>query len=79
VPPHAGGISSAVDLLQRGRSEWQLSAESKPLIWQSGIDAQFIGIVVTFLAVTALTVGAYISLARAMRAARSAQTQQVSD
>jgi hypothetical protein len=34
---HAGGnMFSAFDLFTRRRSEWQLSPEAKPLIWETG-------------------------------------------
>ena len=39
---HAGGnMFSAFDLFTRGRSEWQLSAEAQPLIWETGPDMAF--------------------------------------
>ncbi len=66
---HAGGnMFSAVDLLSSGRSEWQLSTQPRPLIWESGPDAAFWGNLAAFLAVGALAVGAYWGLARVTRA-----------
>jgi membrane protease YdiL (CAAX protease family) len=68
---HAGGnMFSAFDLFTRGRSEWQLTPEAQPLIWETGADAAFWGTVVGFLIVAALTVWAYSTLARATRDAR---------
>lgn len=61
---HAGGnMVSAFDLLTRGRSEWQLSTTSRPLIWQTGPDAAFLGNLAALLVVATLTVFAYAALA----------------
>ena len=69
---HAGGnMFSAFDLFTRGRSEWQLSAEPQPLIWETGPDAAFWGNVAALAIVAALTVSAYAALARAVRTARA--------
>jgi membrane protease YdiL (CAAX protease family) len=69
---HAGGnMFSAFDLFTRGRSEWQLSPEAKPLIWETGPDAAFWGNVAALLIVVVLTVWAYSTLARATRTARA--------
>ena len=65
---HAGGnMFSAFDLFTRGRSEWQLSPEAMPLIWETGPNLAFWGTVAALLIVAALTVWAYSTLARAMR------------
>lgn len=65
---HAGGnMFSAFDLFTRGRSEWQLSAVAKPLIWETGPDAAFWGNLVALVIVAALTVWAYSALARVTR------------
>lgn len=65
---HAGGnMFSAFDLFTRGRSEWQLTLEPKPLIWEAGPDMAFWGNVAIFFIVSALTVWAYSTLARATR------------
>ena len=61
---------SAFDLFTRGRSEWQLTTEAEPLIWETGPDAAFWGTVTGFVIVAALTVWAYSMLASAMRDAR---------
>ena len=69
---HAGGnMLSAFDLFTRGRSEWQLSVEPQPLIWETGADAAFWGNVAALLIVATLTVWAYASLARVTRTART--------
>jgi membrane protease YdiL (CAAX protease family) len=69
---HAGGnMFSALDLFMRGRSEWQLSPEARPLIWETGPDVAFWGSVAALVIVAALTVWAYSALARAMRKARA--------
>ena len=65
---HAGGnMFSAFDLVTRGRSEWQLSTEAKPLIWETGPDPAFWGNVTALVIVGALTIWAYAALARAAR------------
>lgn len=60
---------SAFDLFTRGRSEWQLSPEAKPLIWETGPDLALWGNVAALLVVSGLTVWAFATLARATRAA----------
>jgi membrane protease YdiL (CAAX protease family) len=65
---HAGGnMFSAVDYFTRGRSEWQLSVETRPLVWETGPDVAFWGNVGVFLIVAAVTVWAYSALASATR------------
>jgi hypothetical protein len=69
---HAGGnMFSVFDLLTRGRSEWQLSPEAKPLIWETGPDVAFWGNVAALVIVGALTVWTFSTLARAARRARA--------
>jgi hypothetical protein len=69
---HAGGnMFSAFTLFASGRSEWQLSPEAKPLIWETGPDVAFWGNVAALLIVSALTVWAYYMLARATGKART--------
>ena len=71
---HAGGnMFSAFDLFARGRSEWQLTTEASPLIWETGPDAAFWGNVAALLIVAALTAWAYHALARAARRARAVE------
>jgi membrane protease YdiL (CAAX protease family) len=68
---HAGGnMFSAFDLFTRGRSEWQLSSEPMPLIWETGPDAAFWGNAAALVIAVALTVGAFSALARATRNTR---------
>lgn len=70
---HAGGnMFSAFDLLSSGRSQWQMTAAPAPLIWQTGPDAAFLGTVVAFVIVGAVTVWAYWLLATTTRSARAA-------
>jgi membrane protease YdiL (CAAX protease family) len=65
---HAGGnMLSAFDLFVRGRSEWQLSADPRPLVWETGPDAAFWGTLAAFLVTGALAVWAYSATARARR------------
>jgi hypothetical protein len=71
---HAGGnMFSAFDLFTRARSEWQLSPEAKPLIWDTRPDAAFWGNVAALLIVAVLTVWAYSMLERAPRDARASR------
>ena len=71
---HAGGnMSAPLTSLHRGRSEWQLTPEAKPLIWESGPDAAFWGNVTALLMVAALTVWAYSMLERATHDARASR------
>jgi hypothetical protein len=62
---------SALDLFARGRSEWQLTVDVQPLIWETGPDLAFGGNVAALLIVAAATVWAYASLARVTRGART--------
>jgi membrane protease YdiL (CAAX protease family) len=49
---HGGGDAlSAFDLFTRGRSEWQLSAAPRPLVWETGRDAEFLANTVALLVV----------------------------
>ena len=70
---HAGGnLFSAFDLFTRGRSEWQLTVEPTPLVWQTGPDAAFLGNVVALIVVGALAVWAYSQLAATARVSSGA-------
>lgn len=72
---HGGGnVLSAFDLLTRGRSEWQLSAAPKPLIWEAGPDAPFLANAAALFVVGAAAVWAYSELSRAARTARPSGT-----
>ena len=63
---HGGGnVFSAAGLFLGGRSEWQLLAVPKPLIWETGPDALFWGATVAFLVVGGAAVLAYSALSRA--------------
>jgi hypothetical protein len=69
---HGGGnLLSAVDLFTRGRSEWQLSAAPKPLVWEAGPDAAFLANAAALLVVGAAAVWAYFELSRAARPGRT--------
>lgn len=68
---HAGGnVLGYVDLLARGRAEWQASSSPAPLIWETGADAWFWISCVAVLIVAAATVWAYATLARVVGDAR---------
>ncbi len=67
---HAGGnVLGYMDLLARGRAEWQASSSPKPLIWETGADASFWTSCVAVLAVGAVMVWAYDKLASIARKA----------
>jgi membrane protease YdiL (CAAX protease family) len=69
---HAGGnMVSAFDLFTRGRSEWQLSTTQTSLVWQSGLDAAFLGNLVALFIVGTLAVLAYAALAGITHRART--------
>jgi len=65
---HAGGnVFSSLGLLTTGRSEWQSSATPARLIWETGVDSDFLVAVVVALAATAAAAWAYAGLAGIMR------------
>ncbi len=65
---HAGGnLLGSLDLFARGRSEWQTSATSSPLVWETGTDASFWLSLAGFLIIGAGTVVAYRGLGRVVR------------
>jgi membrane protease YdiL (CAAX protease family) len=62
---HAGGnMFAAFDLFARGHSEWQGLGPPAKLVWETGADTAFWGSVAATLVVGAVTVGAYVMLAR---------------
>jgi membrane protease YdiL (CAAX protease family) len=70
---HTGGnLLGAFDLFTTGRAEWQVIPAPARLVWQSGIDAAFVGAVAAFAVVSAIATGGYVMLASTMRAARRA-------
>jgi membrane protease YdiL (CAAX protease family) len=69
---HAGGnVFSLTRLWMTGQPEWQVSAKPKALIWETGVDAEFLGYVAAFVVLGAGAVWAYSALAVAARAARA--------
>jgi membrane protease YdiL (CAAX protease family) len=77
LPPlvlHAGGdVLSLTRLLVTGRAEWQVSASAPPpLVWNTGLDADFIRPVIVFVVLGTAAVWAYTALARAARPATAA-------
>lgn len=77
---HTGGnMFSAYALFTHGRSEWQLSAEPKPLIWETGPDAAFWGNLAALVIIAGLAVWAYSLLAATTRAARASGAAQQTD
>jgi membrane protease YdiL (CAAX protease family) len=68
---HAGGnFLGGLDLLARGRSEWQASASPAPPIWEAGADVSFWVSCAAVLIVGAGAVWAYAALAKVARRAR---------
>jgi membrane protease YdiL (CAAX protease family) len=47
-----------------GRPEWQLGATVPPLVWERGIDATFVLIVIAFILLAALTARSYLAVCR---------------
>lgn len=69
---HAGGdVFSLTRLWTTGQPEWQVSAASPALIWETGVNAAFLRSVIVFVVLGAAAVWAYSALARAARAARA--------
>ena len=65
---HGGGnVFVALGLFAGGRSEWQVTPTPQPLIWESGTDAAFWLTVGAMLVMGAVTVWAYVALARLRR------------
>ena len=70
---HTGGnMLGSLDLLTRGRAEWQAPSRLAPLIWESGVGTAFWGSVIVFVVIGAMAVVAYVALARATRRAAQA-------
>ncbi|RPH64467.1 MAG: CPBP family intramembrane metalloprotease [Acidobacteria bacterium] len=68
---HVGGnVFSAFSLFTQGRSEWQLTAVSRPTIWQAGIDGAFLANLAMLAVAGIATVMAYRGLFRASRSTR---------
>lgn len=68
---HAGGnLFSAFGLLLGGRSEWQLTAEPPPTIWQTGVDAAFVANLAALAVAVAASTMAYRALFREAGARR---------
>ena len=68
---HSGGnLLSAFSLFAQGRSEWQLGNSQPTLVWQSGVDAEFVASVILLLIVSAGACLAYKALISGGRAAR---------
>ena len=70
---HAGGdVLSLTRLWATGRPEWQVSTvpSTPALIWDTGVDAAFLRPVLVFVVLGSVALWAYVTLARAARAAR---------
>ena len=73
---HAGGnMLGYIDLLTRGRAEWQASSVAEPLVWETGADASFWISSAAALAATLAAIAAYVALARVMRSGRRTPTE----
>ena len=69
---HAGGdVLSLTRLWVTGQPEWQVSGSARPaaLIWDTGLDAEFVRPFLVFVVLGTAAVWAYAALARAARAA----------
>jgi hypothetical protein len=66
VALHAGGdVFSLTRLWVTGQPEWQVSGTMPQLIWESGVDAAFIGAAAAFTLLTTAAIWAFAELARA--------------
>jgi membrane protease YdiL (CAAX protease family) len=67
---HAGGdVFSLTRLWTTGLADWQVSAASPPLVWETGVDAAFVSSIVGFVVLGAGAAWAYSAVTRAARAA----------
>ena len=64
-----GNVLGGIELLARGRSEWQTSSTPDRLIWETGTDASFWFSCVGLMVVGAAVVWAYRTLATVVRQA----------
>jgi membrane protease YdiL (CAAX protease family) len=62
-----GNVLGYIELLTRGRSEWQTAASPVPLIWETGTDASFWISCVAVVIAWAATIWAYRTLAAIVR------------
>jgi membrane protease YdiL (CAAX protease family) len=77
---HAGGdVFSLARLWTTGRPEWQTAPAPPGLVWETGVDAAFVGSSLAFLALGAAAAWAYAALARAARAKRGAGPRTPAD
>jgi len=67
----AGDVFSLTRQWATGRPEWQLAPTPPPLIWETGVDAGFLGSVAVFVVISAGAAGAYLALVREARAANT--------
>jgi len=58
----AGDVFAGLQVLVSGQSEWQTSSTPQPLIWETGIDTQFLLLLSGMIVIGAITVWAYIKL-----------------
>jgi membrane protease YdiL (CAAX protease family) len=60
----SGNIYSSLDLWMRGRAEWQAASTPESLIWRTGVDQSFWVTSAALVIVLAVTIFAYLWLAR---------------
>jgi membrane protease YdiL (CAAX protease family) len=63
----AGDVFGGLQVLLSGQSEWQTSSTPQPLIWETGIDTSFILLLAGMIFIGAITVWAYIKLAKEVK------------
>jgi membrane protease YdiL (CAAX protease family) len=72
---HAGGdILSLTRMWTTGQSEWQISAGTPRLIWETGVDFSFLRSVIVFFLLAAGAAWAYSALTRISRSGSQPET-----
>jgi hypothetical protein len=71
----AGNVFGYIDLLVRGRAEWQASTIPAPLVWETGADASFWIAAAAAIIVGVAAVCAYLALAHVARKAPDPRRQ----
>ena len=72
----AGDVFSLTRLWTSGQSEWQVSAATPTLVWETGVDFSFLRSATVFVLFGATAVWAYFALARTARMAPSLQVRR---
>ena len=63
----AGNVFGSLDLLLRGRSEWQTTSTTHTLVWDTGADTSFWLLCAGLIFVGVITIWAYMNVAKEMK------------